>query len=221
MKNFKPIGIIVNKYQMGTGKNGIQSSEKEYRGVLPFEEIVVFPTQREQRNLAARRMEQATTSYQDFSRAQDVDPDKRAEFTRKAKNPSLRNNVFDCLNTSTRMVTNDSTVAKTMSLYSDPGKFRYTRLHPDYVERGDIIYYNRINGLPYHAGMVLKRTEHQTQVRSSNGSGILNPIRQYDRYGNLVGHPTAENIRSSTYYRYDYPYHGVYFKQNGKLNKYD
>lgn len=85
MKNFKPIGIIVNKYQMGTGKNGIQSSEKEYRGVLPFEEIVVFPTQREQRNLAARRMEQATTSYQDFSKAQDVDPDKRAEFTRKQR----------------------------------------------------------------------------------------------------------------------------------------
>lgn len=194
--------------------------DKTYEGTLPFEEVVVYPSQEQQREAAARRTELATEPHYDFSKVQDITPLQRKWYNIKGKGLlGFYTKPANCINSATYWITNDSTIAKNKSLVDTPQKFGYTPITRNEAQRGDLIQYTDGNDQPYHAGVVLQNDGNTTLVRSSSGESWLNPIRRYNSDGVDIDDRMGANIGGANYYRYNYPNSGVYFRINGKLIK--
>lgn len=194
--------------------------EPIYQGKLPFDEIVVFPTQEQQRELAARRAENATSPHFDFSKAQDITENDRKWYNDKGNGWfRFMKKPPNCINTATHWITNDSTLARNRSLLEIPEKFGYTPISKKNAQRGDLIQYVNERGVPDHAGVIIANEPYVTAVRSSNGGSGINPIREYNSEGINTEDRYDPDIKNANYYRYTYPYSGVYFKVNGELKQ--
>ena len=193
-----------------------------YQGILPFDGLVVYPSQEEQRSLAAKRAKEATSPYFDFSKAMDLLSGQAKEYTfrGKLKNPLLKAWIPpNCINTASYWVTGNNTISANKHLFDNPAKYGYTRISKEEAQPGDLTqYYSPSSKKPYHAGIILDNNEYRTIIKSSDGFNKLNPIRYYDSEGLDMDDPKYnDNIKNNLYYRYTYPYSGVYFEQNGKL----
>ena len=107
-----------------------------YQGKLPFDEIVVYPSQEQQRDAAARRAENATSAWRNFDTASDLTEEEKLSINDK-ENPS---NFFgwitrifgrtngDCINTATHWITNAHSVALNQHLFENPEKYGFSRV---------------------------------------------------------------------------------------------
>lgn len=194
--------------------------EQTYKGKLPFDEIVVFPSQEQQRELAAKRAEKATNPHFDFSKAQDINENDRKWYNDRGNGWFwFMQKPLNCINTATHWITNDSTLARNRSLLETPEKFGYTPITKKEAKRGDLIQYANERGVPEHAGVILENNHYVTAVRSSMGGSNINPIREYNSEGINTEDRYDPDIKNANYYRYTYPHSGVYFKVNGKLTQ--
>lgn len=190
-------------------------SGKTYQGKLPFDEIVIFPSQKQQRDMAIKRADNATKPHFDFSKAQDIDKFRKLLYNSPTFNNYIR--ASNCLNTATYWITGNQTISANKNLLDNPEKYGYKRISKEEAEPGDLTQYLYPSKEPFHAGIVLENDENGTVVKSSDGNTQLNPIRYYNSNGyDMEG---MGDIVGNLYYRYTYPYSGVYFKQNGKLIK--
>lgn len=197
-----------------------KQTQQTYQGKLPFDEIVVFPTQEQQRELAARRAENATSPHFDFSKAQDITENDRKWYNDKGNGWFwFMKKPLNCINTATHWITNDSTLAKNRSLLETPEKFGYAPISKKNAQRGDLIQYVNERGVPDHAGVIIANEPYVTAVRSSNGGSGINPIREYNSEGINTEDRYDPDIKNANYYRYTYPHSGVYFKVNGELKQ--
>jgi hypothetical protein len=137
----------------------------------------------------ARRMLELEKPYRNFMKAQDLD------FYHKVKSTLF---PLDCINTATKVITQDSTIGSNKSLYDNPEKYGYVRVHPDSIHAGDLAQYGTFddNLFPYHAGIVVKVPDEGVMIKSANGHGMMNPIRTYEDRKNPDAYDTL------MYYRY-------------------
>ncbi len=197
-----------------------------YQGKLPFDEIVVYPSQEQQRDAAARRAEQATEGYRNWSTAVDMSNDDKL-WANDKDNPSdfmgwighiFGSKPMDCINSASYWITNSRSIAKNSSLFNNPEQYGFSRIFTP--QRGDLIQYIDQFGNPVHAGVVTSKTSEGTSVISSNGSGKMNPERNYNPDGSPTSGASSDmSIANAQYYRYTYPKSGVYFKINGEETK--
>ena len=198
-----------------------------YEGKLPFDGIVVYPSQKQQREAAAKRAENATSAWRNFDTASDLTEQEKLSIKDK-ENPSgffglmtriLGRTNGDCINTATHWITNAHSVAINQRLFENPEKYGFSRV--SLPQRGDLIQYiGQGERYPSHAGIVLSRDQNGTSVRSSNGDGKINPVRNYTADGKATSRAfTDMDIDNAIYYRYTYPKSGVYFEINGKETK--
>lgn len=192
-----------------------------YQGKLPFDEIVVYPSQEQQRNAAARRAEQANVAWRNFDTAADLTEEELLNI-RDREHPSglfgilsiFRKRDGDCVNTATHLITNSHSIAFNQNLSENPEKYGFSRTNSP--QRGDLIQYIDQFGNPVHSGVVTSKTPQGTSVISSNGSGKMNPERKYLSDGSPTSGANSDmSIANARYYRYTYPKSGVYFKING------
>ena len=195
-----------------------------YNGILPFSEIVVYPSQEEQRKLAVKRAEKAELPHFDFSKALDISKERAEDYTSRewCKHPLFRPWLpKNCINTATYWITGNNTISANKHLLDNPEKYGYKRISKHEAEPGDLTqYYFPDTNHAYHAGVVLENNDDGTVIKSSSGSDKLNPIRYYDTEGVDMEDPYYnDDIKNNLYYRYTYPYSGVYFNYNGKLKQ--
>lgn len=200
------------------------NSIKTIQGRLPFKEVVVYPSQEQQRRATVRRTLAATAPNYDFSYADDLTSNQKyhinkmadANWFEKLINGYFRS-PYNCINTATGWITNGKhTIARNQNLYDDPNKYGYKEVKYDELQPGDLIQYI-MEGRPWHAGIVVdKGTKfkqgkqlHTFKVRSSNGYDSINPIRHYSL--EQVGNENSDIEEMPKFYRYIYPNAGVKF----------
>lgn len=149
-----------------------------------------------------------------FSRAQDLTPTQRFWYNfpmRGLFGDNLFRKPYNCINTATKWITNDSTLSQNKKLKSNPQKYGYTNIPIENVDSGDLMQYLNAYNEPYHAGVVLSNNNDTVKVRYSTGGDDLNPIKEYHQ----------SNIQNqSLFYNYKYPRSGGYVKRSNKLIKF-
>ncbi len=193
----------------------LQKGGKLYKGSLPFKEVIVYPSQEQQRNRAAKRAEDSKISYRNWTNALDMtDQEKDKATNRDSSNiieyikTSFGRTCYDCINTASHWVTNNQTISKNKSLFTNPKKYGFKKITNP--QRGDLVQYIDKDKNPYHAGIILSNNSNGITVKSSTGYKELNPIRYYNSDGSSKG--DYDDIKQAIYYRYTYPRSGVYFE---------
>ena len=156
----------------------INNSIKTIQGHLPFKEVVVYPSQEQQRKATVRRTLAATTPNYDFSHADDLTNNQKyhinkmadANWFEKLINGYFRS-PYNCINTATGWVTNGKhTIARNQNLYDNPNKYGFKEISSDEMLPGDLVQsFN--NGIP----------EHSLIFDSYDDSGV--PLYNYSKGG--------------------------------------
>lgn len=193
---------------------------EDYQGQLPFE-IIVYPTQEQQRQLAAKRALEAEYPNMFFGLAQDLTDAERINLNIRSKKIAegkwgfldklFQATPYNCINTATNWITNGKfTIAKNKNLQKDPKKYGFTPIPYHMVEPGDLMQYMGVDGTPWHAAVVTDKNGNTWSVKSSTGDTELNDIRTYNI--KEIGTVDSDLDTKPVFYRYTYPNSGVNFK---------
>lgn len=209
------------------------NSIKTIKGRLPFKEVVVYPSQEQQRKAAVRRTLAATTPNTNFNNAIDLTNNERKKLNDMQKANWFEQLIngyirfpYNCINTATGWITNNKqTIARNKNLYDNPEKYGYKEVSFNEAQPGDLMQYISDN-VPWHSAVLvskdnidknskkllnIKNRKHYTSfyVKSSSGDDKLNPIRHYSL--EEIGKENSDLDSMPKFYRYTYPNSGVKF----------